>query len=75
MALEGFDVIGIDNDARSSFFGERASTRPISEKLVAELPGFRWAELDIRDEAAIDQLFRRTPASGAGRPRGGAAVP
>jgi CDP-paratose 2-epimerase len=54
----GLDVIGIDNDARAQFFGDAATTRPVSESLVDELPDFRWVDLDIRDEEPITALFR-----------------
>ena len=33
----GFDVIGIDNDMRSYFFGADASTKPMSQRLAATL--------------------------------------
>jgi CDP-paratose 2-epimerase len=59
----GFDVVGIDNDARASFFGPEASTRPISEQLVSECEDFRWEELDIRDADGIDRVFREHASS------------
>ena len=31
----GYRVIGIENDMRSQFFGDSASTRPVSERLVS----------------------------------------
>jgi hypothetical protein len=34
----GFDVVGLENDMRSSFFGPGASTRPVSERLVERYP-------------------------------------
>jgi CDP-paratose 2-epimerase len=54
---EGFDVIGVDNDMRATFFGPEASTRRSSERLVAELDTFRLMDMDIRDAAAVDGLF------------------
>src|SRR5688572_5437170 len=57
-ATAGFEVIGIENDSRASFFGPEASTRSVSEALVAEFPDFRWAEVDIRDVRAVDGVFR-----------------
>ena len=57
-AKEGFDVIGIDNDMRSYFFGDEASTRSTSDRLAAELgSSFRALDLDIRDTKGIDRLF------------------
>ncbi len=31
----GFDVIGLDNDSRSTFFGAEASTAPVTQRLLA----------------------------------------
>lgn len=56
---EGFDVVGIDNDMRATFFGPDASTRGVSARLDEELPEFRPVELDIRDAHGISDLFRR----------------
>jgi CDP-paratose 2-epimerase len=57
LLAEGFDVIGLDNDMRASFFGEGASTRRVSDELSAGNPDFRWHETDIRDSGAVDSLF------------------
>jgi len=57
-AQQGFDVLGIDNDMRSYFFGAEASTKATSDRLAAELGGgFRAHELDIRDTDGVDRLF------------------
>lgn len=53
----GFDVVGIENDLRSSFFGPEASTRHNSEALESDLDGFTWVDMDIRDADGIDALF------------------
>ncbi len=55
----GFDVWGIDNDLRSTFFGAAASTRWMRQQLESELPRYRHFDLDIRDHGAIDALFSR----------------
>jgi CDP-paratose 2-epimerase len=44
---------------RARFFGPAASTTPTSERLVAELPSFRWEQVDIRDADAVGALFAR----------------
>ena len=54
---EGFDVVGIENDMRASFFGPESSTSHVTERLVAEHSEFRWENADIRDGAAIDRIF------------------
>lgn len=56
---KGLDVVGIDNDLRSYFFGQDASTRWNRERLEAELGRYTHREIDIRDEASIDALFAR----------------
>lgn len=55
----GMDVIGIDNDMRSYFFGPEASTRPVAEQLKRELSRFQSEDIDIRDQTAVDRLFAR----------------
>jgi CDP-paratose 2-epimerase len=54
----GYDVIGVDNDLRARFFGPEASTRWMTERLAAELPGFRLLDADVRDAGAMERLFR-----------------
>ena len=58
-AEQGFDVIGVENDMRSHFFGAEASTAPTSERLAEEVEGFRSEQLDVRDADGLDRLFRR----------------
>jgi CDP-paratose 2-epimerase len=54
----GYDVVGIENDMRASFFGPDASTRRTSEALVEAYGNdFRWVELDIRDADGVMRLF------------------
>jgi CDP-paratose 2-epimerase len=54
----GYDVVGLENDMRASFFGPDASTRRTSEALVeAYGDEFRWVELDIRDADGVMRLF------------------
>lgn len=55
----GFDVIGLDNDMRSFFFGPTASTRGRTESLVAAHPEFRPLDVDIRDREAVSRVFAR----------------
>lgn len=58
-AAEGLDVVGVDNDLRSYFFGPEASTRRSRERLVEELPTYRHHDLDVRDEEGLAALFER----------------
>jgi CDP-paratose 2-epimerase len=54
---DGFDVVGIENDMRASFFGPESSTAHVTERLVAGHDAFRWENADIRDREAVDRIF------------------
>jgi CDP-paratose 2-epimerase len=55
----GFEVVGIDNDMRRTFFGAEASTVWQRESLQARLGrAYRHVEADIRDAGAMERLFR-----------------
>jgi CDP-paratose 2-epimerase len=53
----GYDVVGIENDMRSAFFGDSASTRAVTKRLVETHPEFRSLELDVRDTAGVERIF------------------
>lgn len=55
----GFDVIGIENDQRASYFGPTASTAWQTRRLLATYESFHAVALDVRDVDAVDRLFRR----------------
>ncbi|WP_263381262.1 NAD-dependent epimerase/dehydratase family protein [Granulicella arctica] len=57
-AAKGMDIIGIDNDMRSVFFGEEASTSRMSDALKATLQNYRHCPTDIRDRESIFRIFR-----------------
>src|SRR6476661_5273404 len=54
---EGFDVVGIENDMRASFFGPESSTSHVTQRLVSEHSSFNWENADIRDAGAIGRIF------------------
>jgi len=56
---KGFKVIGIDNDMRSYFFGEDASTKSNSILLENQLDNFIPKVTDIRDYTALEQVFNQ----------------
>jgi len=58
-ALEGMQIVGIDNDMRSAFFGADATTKPNVARLQAELTAYTHNDCDIRDAEAIDRIFAR----------------
>lgn len=55
----GKRVVGIDNDMRSRFFGDEASTRWQVNALRAASTQYRHVEADIRDASAMDDVLRR----------------
>lgn len=56
---KGFEVIGIDNDMRSYFFGNGASTKWNIAQLKDALPNFEHYGFDIRNYTALEQLFNK----------------
>jgi CDP-paratose 2-epimerase len=59
-AKAGFQVVGIDNDMRSFFFGTSASTSWNRRQLQASYSDFyRHFDTDIRDRDAIERIFRQ----------------
>jgi CDP-paratose 2-epimerase len=54
---QGFDVVGIDNDLRASFFGPAASTAGTRTALEASLGRYRHYAVDIRDDASLQRIF------------------
>ncbi len=59
LADKGFEVVGIDNDLRSTLFGPEASTARSRRQLESSLAGYRHHNVDIRDEAGLEQIFAR----------------
>lgn len=55
---QGLEVFGVDNNMRRLFFGEAGDTLWNLERLKAATMHFTHAALDIRDRAALDNLFR-----------------
>lgn len=58
----GYDVIGLENDMRSRFFGPEASTSPTTKRLIDSLPTFTSLEIDIRDADAVTKAVRDNAA-------------
>jgi CDP-paratose 2-epimerase len=58
-ALKGWDIHGIDNNARATFFGPSGDTRWNQFRLQSELPRFVHHELDIRNRNGIFELVAK----------------
>lgn len=56
---KGFNIIGIDNNMRKVFFGEEASTEWNRKKLESDVPGYIHYGEDIRDRAAMENIFKK----------------
>src|SRR6185295_16195458 len=56
---EGFDVVGVDNDMRATFFGAEASTHRTRLQLESTLKRYRHEVVDIRDFDGVTRLFGR----------------
>lgn len=57
---KGFRVIGIDNDMRSYFFGQEASTKWSVANSKKTMPNYMHLNIDIRDIKKIEELFKET---------------
>src|SRR5690606_17428084 len=57
-SARGFRVVGIDNDMRAQLVGADASTAWNRERLIQDLPNYVHASIDIRDSAALEEVFR-----------------
>ncbi len=54
----GHDVVGVDNNMRRLFFGAAGDTSWNLERLKSSTKHFQHRAMDIRDRAAIEELFR-----------------
>ena len=52
-----WEVHGVDNNQRASFFGPAGDTRWNQRRLQALHPNFRHHELDIRDRRGVDSII------------------
>jgi CDP-paratose 2-epimerase len=57
LAALGLDVVGVDNDQRRRLFGPAASTAGERMALERSLSRYRHADIDIREEGPMDDLF------------------
>jgi CDP-paratose 2-epimerase len=58
-ADKGFEIIGIDNNMRSYFFGEEASTEWNRKKVEEKLKdAYTHYSVDIRDNDAVAKIFK-----------------
>jgi CDP-paratose 2-epimerase len=53
----GWEVIGLENDMRATFFGPEASTSHVTRDLVERYDEFRSIDVDIRDAESVDRII------------------
>ncbi len=56
---KGFDVIGIDNDLRKFFFGQKSSTNWIKKQLIKRNKNFKHFNVDIRNKFKLEEIFKK----------------
>lgn len=54
----GWQIHGIDNNQRATFFGPQGDNRPNQHRLESKLRGFNHHEMDIRDRNGILDLVK-----------------
>ena len=55
---KGFEVVGIDNDLRKFFFGNKASTKWLSKILLKRNNKFKNYNIDIRNISSLEKIFK-----------------
>lgn len=56
---KGYQIIGIDNDLRSYFFGKESSTLWNTQRLTKKLKNFTSKSIDIRNQEEVFKLFKK----------------
>jgi CDP-paratose 2-epimerase len=59
LSEQGWDVVGMDNDMRQTFFGAGGTTAPVVQELRAKFPRYSHFNVDIRDRQAVRDLMER----------------
>ncbi len=58
-AEKGFDIVGIDNNMRKSFFGADGSILWNKKRLQKLYKNYRHYSVDIRDQGKINSIFKK----------------
>ena len=56
---KGFDIIGIDNNLRKSFFGKDSSTIWVKSQLIKRNKNFKNYHIDIRNFNGLENIFKK----------------
>lgn len=58
-AEKNFQIVGIDNDMRSYFFGKEASTSWNTKLLIKQYQAYTHYSIDIRNEKKVQEIFKK----------------
>ncbi len=56
---KGFNVLGLDNNMRSYYFGKDSSTIPNRKRLIEKFKNYKHFNVDIRNVKNIDEIFKK----------------
>tara|TARA_B100000886_G_scaffold339153_1_gene303776 strand:+ start:264 stop:1313 length:1050 start_codon:yes stop_codon:yes gene_type:complete len=56
---KGFEIIGIDNNARKFFFGKDGDISWVKSKLKKSLKGYNHHNIDIRNYDLLEKIFKK----------------
>ena len=56
---KGFDILGIDNNARKFFFGKDGDISWVKKKLKKDLRNYKHADLDIKNYKTLSKIFKK----------------
>ena len=58
-AKKGFDIVGVDNNARKFFFGKEGDISWIKKKLKKNIKNYYHYNIDIRNFEALKKIFKK----------------
>ena len=58
-AKKGFDIVGVDNNARKFFFGKEGDISWIKRKLKKNIKNYHHCNIDIRNFEALKKIFKK----------------
>lgn len=57
-AQKGDEVVGVDNNLRKYFFGEKGDTSSVRSRIQHDFKNYRHVDIDIRDREKVQNLVR-----------------
>ena len=56
---KGFDILGIDNNSRKSFFGKDGDITWVKKKMINNIKSYKHFNLDIRNYKSLEKIFKK----------------